>query len=48
MIKYSYHLNVEFKQKKDTIHKIVRSSLHIYNMAIYCMLIRNKIFNKIL
>lgn len=34
--------------KKDTIHKIVRSSLHIYNMAIYCILMRNKIFNKIL
>lgn len=34
--------------KKDTINKIVRSSLHIYNMAIYCMLMRNKIFNKIL
>ena len=34
--------------KKDTINKIVRSSLHIYNMAIYCILMRNKIFNKIL
>lgn len=43
-------LSVEYRiqTKKDTIHKIVRSSLHIYNMAIYCMLIRNKIFNKIL
>lgn len=33
---------------KDIIHKIVRSGLHIYNMAIYCILMRNKIFNKIL
>lgn len=43
-------LSVEcrIQTKKDTINKIVRSSLHIYNMAIYCMLMRNKIFNKIL
>lgn len=34
--------------KKDIIHKIVRNGLHIYNMAIYCILMRNKIFNKIL
>lgn len=43
-------LSVEcrIQTKKDTIHKIVRSSLHIYNMSICCMLMRNKIFNKIL
>lgn len=43
-------LSVEcrIQTKKDTIHKIVRSGLHIYNMSIYCILMRNKIFNKIL
>lgn len=43
-------LSVEHRiqTKKDTINKIVKSSLHIYNMAIYCILMRNKIFNKIL
>ena len=43
-------LSVEYRiqTKKDTIHKIVRSGLHIYNMTIYCILMRNKIFNKIL
>ena len=43
-------LSVECKiqTKKDTINKIVRSGLHIYNMTIYCILMRNKIFNKIL
>lgn len=43
-------LSVEcrIQTKKDTIHKIVRSSLHIYNMSVCCILMRNKIFNKIL
>lgn len=43
-------LSVEcrIQTKKDIVHKIVRSGLYIYNMAIYCILMRNKIFNKIL
>lgn len=41
-------IECRIQTKKDTIHKITRSSLHIYNMAIYCILMRNKIFNKIL
>lgn len=43
-------LSVEcrIQTKKDTIHKIVRSSLHIYNMSVCYILMRNKIFNKIL
>lgn len=43
-------LSVEcrIQTKKDTTNKIVRSGLHIYNMEIYCILMRNKIFNKIL
>ena len=48
MIKYFYQLNAEFKQKKDILNNIVKSGLHIYNMSICCMLMRNKIFNKIL
>ena len=43
-------LSVEFRiqTKKDTLNNIVKSGLHIYNMSICCMLMRNKIFNKIL
>lgn len=43
-------LSVEYRiqTKKDTINNIVKSGLHIYNMSICCMLMRNKIFNKIL
>lgn len=43
-------LSVEcrIQTKKDTINKIVRSVLHIYNMSVCCMLMKNKIFNKIL
>lgn len=43
-------LSVEcrIQTKKDTINNIVKSGLHIYNMSICCMLMRNKIFNKIL
>ena len=43
-------LSVEcrIQTKKDTLNNIVKSGLHIYNMAIYCILMRNKIFNKIL
>ena len=41
-------IECRIQTKKDTINKIVKSSLHIYNIAIYCMLMRNKIFNKIL
>lgn len=43
-------LSVErrIQTKEDTINKIVKSGMHIYNMAIYCILMRNKIFNKIL
>ena len=43
-------LSVEcrIKTKKDTLNNIVKSGLHIYNMSVCCMLMRNKIFNKIL
>lgn len=34
--------------KRDTLNNVVKSSLHIYNMSICCILMRNKIFNKIL
>lgn len=43
-------LSVEcrIQTKKDTMRNIIKSSLHIYNMSICCILMRNKIFNKIL
>lgn len=43
-------LSVEcrIQTKNDTLNNIVKSGLHIYNMSICCMLMRNKIFNKIL
>lgn len=43
-------LSVEYRiqTKKDTLNNIIKSSLHIYNMSICCMIMRNKIFNKIL
>lgn len=38
-------LSVEYRiqTKKDTIHKIVKRGLYIYNMSIYYILAKNKI-----
>lgn len=43
-------LSVEcrIQTKKDTMRNIIKSSLYVYNMSICCILMRNKIFNKIL
>jgi hypothetical protein len=41
-------IECRIQTKKDTLNNIVKSGLHIYNMSICCMLMRNKIFNKIL
>lgn len=43
-------LSVEcrIQTKKNILNNIVKSGLHIYNMSICCMLMRNKIFKKIL
>lgn len=43
-------LSIEYRiqTKKDILNNIVKSGLHIYNMSVCCMLMRNKIFNKIL
>lgn len=43
-------LSVEcrIQTKKDTMRNIIKSSLHVYNMSICYILMRNKIFNKIL
>lgn len=41
-------IECRIQTKKDTLNNIVKSGLHIYNMSVCCMLMRNKIFNKIL
>lgn len=41
-------IECRIQTKKDTLNNIVKSGLHIYNMSICCILMRNKIFNKIL